>query len=144
MSEGLSSEQREALRQKERVLGVGYTPIPHWIYRELLPELNDKYGGPTARDCLTLYMYLQAHVNGQSGNTAYMWAFPTVTQIANDTGIHKDRIKGLCDILVMEGVMLTKKIPWYGHSKKMYMPLYERNVRPIPTSGNASIPTDRN
>jgi len=127
----LSIEQQEVLRQKERVLsktdGVGYTPIPHWVYRELLPELNDKYGGPTARDCLTLYMYLHANVNGQNRNTEYMWAFPTVTQIANDTGIHKDRIKGLCDILVMEGVMLTKKVPWYGHSKKMYMPLYERN-----------------
>ena len=128
----LSPEQQKVLRQKERVLskenGVGYTPIPHWIYRELLPGLNDKYDGPTARDCLTLYMYLHAHVNGQSGNATYMWAFPTVAQIIKDTGIHRNRLKKLCDILVAEGVITTKKVPWHGHMKKMYMPLFERDT----------------
>ncbi|MDR4318690.1 Uncharacterised protein [Niallia circulans] len=122
----LSKEQLEAMRQKERVLKGGYAPIPHFIYRELLPELKTKYDGKKARDCLTLYMYVHAYVNGQSEQQAYLWAFPSVTQIAEDTGIHKDRIKGLFDILVSEGVMITRKIPWYGHTKKMYMPLYER------------------
>lgn len=122
----LSKEQLESMRQKERVLHGGYAPIPHFIFRELLPELKMKYGGQTARDCLTLYMYVHAYVNGQSEQQAYLWAFPNVTKIAEDTGIHKDRIKGLFDILVSEGVMITRKIPWYGHTKKMYMPLYER------------------
>lgn len=129
MSENLSQDQREALRQKERVLNAkegGFVPVPHWVYRELLPELRAKYDGQTARDCLVLYGYMHAYTNGQSGGSAYMWAFPSVVQIAGDTGIHKDRIKGLVDILVSEGVMITRKIPWYGHTKKMYMPLYER------------------
>ncbi|MED3832947.1 hypothetical protein [Peribacillus frigoritolerans] len=123
------SEAAEAIRQKERLLSAdngGYAPIPHFIYRELLPELKDKYDGQKARDCILLYGYMHAYTNGQSANDAYMWAFPNVTQIAADTGIHKDRIKGLIDILVSEGVMATRKIPWYGHTKKMYMPLYER------------------
>lgn len=123
----LSKEQLESMRQKERLLQGGYAPIPHFIYRELLPELKAKYDGQKARDCLTLYMYVHAYVNGQSEQQAYLWAFPNVTQIAEDTGIHKDRIKGLFDILVSEGVMITRKIPWYGHTKKMYMPLYERS-----------------
>lgn len=127
--ENLTTEQREALRQKQAVLDNGhYTPIPHWVYRELLPELAEKYDGLTARDCLTLYMYTHAYVNGQSENEAYLWAFPSVKQIRQDTGIHGDRIKGLFDILVAEGVMITRKIPWHGHAKKMYMPLYERRL----------------
>lgn len=118
----------EALRQKAALLngGKGYSPIPHDIYRSLLPELKAKYDGQTARDCVLLYGYMHAYTNGQSANEAYMWAYPNVVQIAEDTGIHKDRIKGLVDILVIEGVMATRKIPWYGHTKKMYLPLYER------------------
>jgi len=127
--EKLTNEQREALRQKQAVLDNGhYSPIPHWIYRELLPELTAKYDGQTARDCLTLYMYIHAYTNGQSENEAYLWAFPSVKQIREDTGIHGDRIKGLFDILVSEGVLITKRVPWHGHSKKMYMPLYQRKL----------------
>ena len=40
------SEAAEAIRQKERLLSAadgGYAPIPHFIYRELLPDLKDKY-----------------------------------------------------------------------------------------------------
>jgi hypothetical protein len=122
-----SKEALEALRQKEHVLSVGsYAIIPHDIYRKLLPDLKAKYDGQTARDCVVLYGYMHAYTNGQSEGNAYMWAFPTVDQIVEDTGIHRNRIKGLTDILVHEGVMMTKKIPWYGHTKKMYMPLYER------------------
>lgn len=81
--EKLTVEQREALRQKQSVLNNGqYTPIPHWIYRELLPELTAKYDGQTARDCLTLYMYVHAYVNGQSEGSAYMWAYPNVKKSA--------------------------------------------------------------
>ncbi|MFS0562610.1 hypothetical protein AB1K91_17930 [Terribacillus sp. 179-K 1B1 HS] len=128
MNDRLTDEQIEAQRQKDALLSgdKGYAPIPHWIYRELLPELKDKYDGQTARDCLTLYMYCHAYVNGQSGGSAYLWAYPNVSQINADTGIHGDRIKKLFDILTSEGVMVTRRIPWYGHSKKMYMPLYER------------------
>lgn len=124
----LSNEQRDYLRQKSEALAGKYSPIPHWIYRELLPELTAKYSGRDARDCLTLYMYMHAYTNGQSEGSAYLWAYPSVEQIRDHTGIHGDRIKKLCDILVSEGVMMTKRIPWYGHTKKMYMPLFERKT----------------
>ncbi|MDQ0174391.1 helix-turn-helix domain-containing protein [Bacillus chungangensis] len=125
----LTKEQREVLRQKECLLSgndVGYTPIPHDIYRKLLPELKAKYDGMTARDCVLLYGYLQAYVNGQNSSTTYMWAYPSVKQISSDTGIHKDRIKPLVDILEKEGVLISKMVSYRGHLKKMYMPLYER------------------
>jgi hypothetical protein len=120
--------RKKAQEQKERLLAgdKGYAPIPHWVYRDWLPELKDKYDGQTARDCVILFGYMHAYANGQSGGDAYMWAFPNVVQVAQDTGIHKDRIKKLVDILVNEGVMQTRRIPWYGHTKKMYLPLYER------------------
>ncbi|MBT2682646.1 hypothetical protein [Bacillus sp. ISL-37] len=128
MGEEQSKLVSEVLRQKDYVLnknnGIGYAPIPHNIYRKLLPQLKAKYDGQTARDCLFLYGYFQANVNGQSEGSAYMWAFPNVVQIAEDTGIHKDRIKGLVDILESEGLLVSRRIPWYGHTKKMYMPFY--------------------
>lgn len=123
--ENLTAEQREVLRQKNVILeSGGYTPIPHEIYREVLPSLVSKYDGQTARDCLTLYMYLHAHVNGETGKDAYLWAFPTVKQMREDTGIHGDRIKKLVDILVDEGLLETRLVPWKGNVKKMYMPFY--------------------
>lgn len=121
------NDAAEALRQKDRLLAEGkYAVIPHDIYRRLLPELKAKYDGQTARDCVVLYGYMHAYTNGQSEGSAYMWAFPTLEQIVEDTGIHRNRVKKLADILAHEGVMKTKKIPWYGHTKKMYLPLYER------------------
>lgn len=121
----MDEKQTEALRQKEALLeSGGYATTPHDIYRKVLPELTAKYDGRTARDCVILYGYMHAHVNGQSGGDAYMWAYPTVDKIVEDTGIKRNRIKGLTDILEAEGLILTKKIPWYGHTKKLYMPLY--------------------
>lgn len=128
----LTAEQTEALRQKEYVLTagnrVGYAPIPHTLYQRVLPELTAKYDGQTARDCVFLYGYFHAFTHGTSGTTAYLWAYPTVAQIAKDSGIHKDRIKPLVDVLESEGLLITRKIPWYGHTKKMYMPLYPKQL----------------
>lgn len=115
-----------AQRQKERLLGgdAPYAPIPHDIYHKVLPELTAKYDGRTARDCLLIYCYMHAHVNGQSESEAYMWAYPTLDKIVSDTGIKRHRVKGLTEILEAEGLLITRKIPWHGHMKKMYMPLY--------------------
>lgn len=121
----LTAEQIEALRQKERVLnGVGYAVIPHDIYRKVLPELTAKYDGRTARDCIVLYGYMHAYTNGTTGKEAYLWAYPTVDQIVADTGIKRNRVNPLITLLESEGLVITRKIPWYGHTKKMYMPLY--------------------
>jgi hypothetical protein len=118
---------RMALAQKQRALSEGsggYTPIPHAIYRELLPELVAKYDGTTARDALTIYMYLQAHAHGKEANDFFMWAYPTVEQIRRDTGIHGDRIRPLVSVLESEGLVATEMVPWMGNVKKVYLPLY--------------------
>lgn len=121
----LSAAQREVLRQKDEVLtSGGYAVIPHVIYRDVLPKLLEKYNVQTARDCVFLYGYFQAYVNGTSGNTEYMWAFPSVDKIVQDTGIKRNRVKPLCDALEAEGLLVTQRIPWYGHTKKMFMPMY--------------------
>ena len=121
----LTAEQTEALRQKAHVLtNVAYAVIPHDLYRKVLPELTAKYDGRTARDCVILYGYMHAYVNGSSGNEAYLWAYPTVDKIVDDTGIKRNRVNPLITIMESEGLVITRKIPWYGHTKKLYMPLY--------------------
>ncbi|WP_328208176.1 helix-turn-helix domain-containing protein [Brevibacillus laterosporus] len=121
----LTGPARRADAQKQRVLeDGGYAPIPHPIYREILAKLVKEYKGATARDALTLYMYLHSYVNGTATNDWYMWAFPTVEQIRKDTGIHQDRIRSLSQILEAEGLLITTFIPWQGNRKKMYLPLY--------------------
>ncbi|WP_449601050.1 hypothetical protein [Paenibacillus sp. Marseille-Q9583] len=139
------SEMRDkaeiAITQKTKVLergeGGGYTPVPHDLFRTVLPDLHARYSKPDARDALFLLMYLHAYVNGTSANEYYMWAFPTVAQIRIATGIHVDRIKPLCDILEREGLLITKRIPWSGNTKKLYLPLFYSEITAIPIDGAA-------
>lgn len=120
-------EQRESMRQKSDLLAAGgYAIIPHDIYRVILPELNAKYDGRLARDCIVLYGYLHAYTSGETGKAAYLWAYPTVDQIVEDTGIKRNRVKPLADVLEAEGLLLARKIPWNGHTRKLYMPMYRR------------------
>jgi hypothetical protein len=132
-----------ALQQKKRVLDDGYTPTPHYIYRDLLPELVAKYDGMTARDCIVLLGYFHAYVNGESNKDTYMWAYPNVSQIAANTGIDGNRVAPLVNVLETEGLLITKKITWNGHQKKMYMPLYEWK-RPNTADGNCPDTVDGN
>ncbi|WP_427052379.1 hypothetical protein [Paenibacillus sp. TC-CSREp1] len=116
-----------AVRQKAKVLESehgGYSPSLHSLFRVHLKELGDKYKKNDARDAIFLLLYLHSYVNGTESNDFYMWAFPTVKQIREDTGIHSDRIKPLCQILEIEGLLITKKIPWAGNTKKLYLPLF--------------------
>lgn len=140
---------RMALAQKHRVLsdgGGGFTPIPHGIYRDIMPELVAKYSGATARDALTIYMYLQAHAHGKETNDFFMWAYPNVEQIRRDTGIHGDRIKPLVSILETEGLVATEMMPWRGNVKKLYLPLYYPNTDDShlqePTESREQEPTE--
>jgi hypothetical protein len=130
-----------AIEQKAKVLergeGGGYTPVPHDLFRTVLPNLRAKYKRADARDALFLLLYLQAYVNGTSANEYYMWAFPTVEQIRDMTGIHSDRIKPLCDILEREGLLIAKLIPWSGNVKKIYLPLFYPEITAIPIDGAA-------
>ncbi|MCK6076272.1 hypothetical protein [Paenibacillus silvae] len=134
-----------AVRQKAKVLESehgGYSPSLHSLFRVHLKELGDKYQKNDARDAIFLLLYLHSYVNGTESNDFYMWAFPTVKQIRGDTGIHGDRINPLCRILEVEGLLITKKIPWNGNTKKLYLPLFyplelETQELPIPVNGVA-------
>lgn len=134
-----------AVRQKAKVLESehgGYSPSLHSLFRVHLKELGDKYKKNDARDAIFLLLYLHAYVNGTESNDFYMWAFPTVKQIREDTGIHSDRIKPLCQILEIEGLLITRKIPWNGNTKKLFLPLFyplepETQELSIPVNGVA-------
>ena len=122
--EGLSKEQAEALRRKKAVLDHGlYTPIPHELYREKMPEMQAKYDKQDVRDALFIYTFLHAYVNGESEKDVYMWTFLTVKQIAERTGIDRNRVKPLCDILEKEGLIKTDMKRTETGRKKFYMPL---------------------
>ncbi|EES73317.1 hypothetical protein POTG_02069 [Paenibacillus sp. oral taxon 786 str. D14] len=129
-----------AIQQKETVLERGkggYSPSLHDLFRVQLPELGAKYEKRAARDAIILLLYLHAYVNGTEANEYYMWAFPTVEQIQEETGIHKDRIKPLCRILETEGLLITKMTKWHGNQKKMYLPLFYPISDVIPINGVA-------
>ncbi|MDR9748810.1 hypothetical protein [Paenibacillus taichungensis] len=134
-----------AVKQKTKVLESehgGYSPSLHSLFRDHLKELGVKYQKNDARDAIFLLLYLHAYVNGTESNDFYMWAFPTVKQIRMDTGIHGDRIKPLCRILEVEGLLITRKIPWNGNTKKLFLPLFyplERETQElsIPVNGVA-------
>lgn len=116
---------QKALDQKRRLQKAGgYIMIPNQIPRQLLPELVQKYGGRTARDAFTLFMYLHSYVNGDTSNNLYMWAFPAFEDIVKNTGIHRNRISTLVAILKAEGLIKTSSVPSGGHRKNVYLPLF--------------------
>src|SRR5690625_3384536 len=122
--EGLSKEQSEALRRKQAVLDRGlYTTISHELYREKMPEMQARYDKQDVRDALFIYTFLHAYVNGESEKDVYMWAFLTVKQIAERTGIDRNRVKPLCDILENESLLKTETKRTATGRKKFYMPL---------------------
>src|SRR5690625_4765216 len=124
MAKELTDKQTKALRSKQAVLDVGmYTPIPHDLFRKKLPEMNTKYKKTDVRDALFMYGLLCAYVNGQSDKDVYMWAFLTVEQIADMTGIDRNRIKRLSDILEQEALLYTETKRVANGRKKIYMPL---------------------
>lgn len=125
----MNEDQREAKRQKERLLSEGgYAITPHTLYREVMPELKAKYNAQTAQACVLMYGYLQAYVNGESDKSTYMWAFPTQVQIEQDTGIKRNRHVRITEILASEGLIKTRKEYRSGREKLYYLPLYYRHV----------------
>src|SRR5699024_12220464 len=100
MSKELTDKQAEALRRKQATLDCGlYTPIPHALYRNKLPAMNERYSKQDVRDALFIYGLLCAYVNGQADKDVYMWAFLTVDKIADVSGMHRNRSKRLSAIL---------------------------------------------
>lgn len=113
----------EAARRKSACLERGhYAPIPHDLFRRLVPIAREYDKGNV--HMAALYTYLLALVNGQPDNDRYMSAFPSVQRIADETGIGRNRVKPLCDVL--EAVGLVKSAMDYTSNKrdKLYYPQY--------------------
>lgn len=113
----------EAARRKSAFLDRGhYAPVPHDLFRRLIPIARE-YGKSNAH-IATVYTYLLSMVNGQTDNDRYMSAFPSVQRIADETGIGRNRVKPLCDVL--EAVGLVKSAMDYTSNKrdKLYYPQY--------------------
>lgn len=113
----------EAARRKSACLERGhYAPIPHDLFRRLVPIAREYDKGNV--HMAALYTYLLAMVNGQPDNDRYMSAFPSVQRIADETGIGRNRVKPLCDVL--EAVGLVKSAMDYTSNKrdKLYYPQY--------------------
>src|SRR5699024_12571272 len=124
MSKDLTDKQAEALRRKQEALDRGlYTPIPHALYRDRLPAMNERYSKQEERDALFIYGLLCAYVNGQSDKDVYMWAILTVDQIADMSGIDRNRIKRLSDIREQEALLYTESKQVANGRKKYYMRL---------------------
>lgn len=105
----------EAARRKSACLERGhYAPVPHDLFRRLIPIARE-YDKSNAH-IATVYTYLLSMVNGQTDNDRYMSAFPSVQRIADETGIGRNRIKPLCDVL--EAVGLVKSAMDYTSNKR--------------------------
>jgi hypothetical protein len=105
----------EAARRKSAFLDRGhYAPVPHDLFRRLIPIARE-YDKSNAH-IATVYTYLLSMVNGQTDNDRYMSAFPSVQRIADETGIGRNRIKPLCDVL--EAVGLVKSAMDYTSNKR--------------------------
>ncbi|ETT41417.1 hypothetical protein C162_26085 [Paenibacillus sp. FSL R7-269] len=86
-----------------------------------------------------LYTYLLAMVNGQPDNDRYMSAFPSVQRIADETGIGRNRVKPLCDVL--EAVGLVKSAMDYTSNKrdKLYYPQYYSELSDAQIRANLDV-----
>lgn len=123
MSKQFRDIGHEAARRKSACLDRGhYAPVPHDLFRRLVPIARE-YDKSNAH-IATVYTYLLSMVNGQHDNDRYMSAFPSVQRIADETGIGRNRIKPLCDVL--EAVGLVKSAMDYTSNKrdKLYYPQY--------------------
>lgn len=123
MSEQFRRLASESLRRKTDCLERGhYAPVPHDLYRRIIPIAREYDKGNA--HIAALYTYLLSLVNGQPDNDRYMSAFPSVQRIADETGIGRNRIRPLCDVL--EAVGLVKSAFDYTSNKrdKLYYPQY--------------------
>lgn len=105
----------------------GYSPMFHDFSRRILPILLE-YDRKN-RDTVTLYSYLLAHTNGDPKNDRYMAAFPSVKRIDKETGINKNRIAYLSDVLEAAGMIKTAQDKTAsGNNQKLYYPQYYSEV----------------
>lgn len=114
--------QRKAYSMRENNGLSGNAPIPHDLYRRLVP-LARQYEKGNA-DIVLIYTYLLANVNGQKENDRYMSAFTSVERIAADTGIGRNRIAKLSNVLEAVGLLKTAYDYTTNKRDKLYFPMY--------------------
>ncbi|KMM54617.1 hypothetical protein ACH95_19780 [Bacillus glycinifermentans] len=117
----------EALQRKKYAMekdnGLsGNAPIPHDLWRRLVPIAREYEKGNGAM--AQLYTYLLAHVNGRPDNDRYMSAFPSTDKIAEDTGIGRNRIARLANVLEAVGLLKTAYDYTLSRRNKLYYPQY--------------------
>lgn len=114
---------QEAEARKAKALRKGGNgQVPHDMWRRLLPiamEYNRGYGAAA-----TIYTYLLANVNGQPDNDRYMSAFTSVDRIARETGIGRNRVAPLVDVLEAVGLLKTTYDYTGNKREKLYFPQY--------------------
>lgn len=126
MSNKFECLANEATQRKEYAMtpGNGLTgnaPIPHDLWRRIIPIAReyDKANASIAQ----LYSHLLAYVNGKKDNDRYMSAFPSVDKIAEETGIGRNRIAKLSNVLVAVGLIKTAYDYATNKRDKLYFPL---------------------
>lgn len=127
MSERFKQLAQEAAQRKAYSLrddnGLsGYATIPHDMYRRLVPIAREYEKG--SADIVLVYTYLLSNVNGQRDNDRYMSAFTSVERIAADTGIGRNRIAKLSNVLEAVGLLKTAYDYTSNKRDKLYFPMY--------------------
>ncbi|QNM43739.1 hypothetical protein DUT88_12905 [Shouchella clausii] len=116
-----AAAKKEYALRKDNGLG-GNGQVPHDMWRRLLPiamEYNRGYGAAAV-----IYTYLIANVNGQPDNDRYMSAFVSVDRIARDTGVSRNRVAPLCNVLEAVGLLKTAYDYTGNKREKLYYPQY--------------------
>lgn len=117
----------EAEKKKESALKEGNNGmIPHDLWNRIIP-ITREYNRGTP-DIALLYSYLISRVNGESGNDRYMSAFPNVETIAKHTGIGRNRVTPLVEILEFTGMLKTVYDYTANKRDKLYYPQYYSDV----------------
>lgn len=117
----------EASRRKEYALERGMNGmIPHDLWNRIIP-ITREYNRATP-DIALLYSYLISRINGQVGNDRYMSAFPNVDTIAKETGIGRNRVTPLVEILEFSGLLKTAYDYTSNKRDKLYFPQYYSDV----------------
>lgn len=118
---------KESERRKNEALARGHNGLyPHDLWNRIIP-ITREYNRGTP-DIALLYSYLVSRVNGQPDNDRYMSAFPNVETIAKDTGIGRNRITPLVEILEFTGLLKTTYDYTANKREKLYYPQYYSEV----------------
>lgn len=121
--EVMSAYKAQAIQRKKDAMAIGYNaPIPHDLWRRIIP-IARQYKSSNG-DIATLYTYLLSNVNGQPENDRYMAAFTSVQRIADETGLGRNRIAYLSNVLEACGLLRTCYDYRTNKRDKLYYPLY--------------------